>query len=1026
MLKSLKKMWALILSISVLIATQSAIPFVAHAADESVWDGSSIDTGWYDPDGTEFELTSAAQLAGLSELANRDTEPVSFEGKTVKLVCDIDLGDYDWDPIGSGTDFAGLFDGGNHTVKNINLANSSENYVGFFHTVNEGTIKDLTLDNVSVGSSKQVVGGLIAMSANATIDNCHVLNSELNATYYAGGLTAYHAGGFLDVSDSSFTNGSVVAGYYAAGVVAYFKEHGNSQIIHCLVDTSDSGMIKGTYYVGGVVGWTQRLGNTPSVIEDCVMKGNIQVNGRVYAVGGIVGADTTKSLYHKLTVRNCVSFADINVNSTYYSDSIAIGGIFGNMDPVPDTARDLYVALDYCDFYGTIQTSGSGLFMSGGITGWASYNTVNNANFGHVFGDKASWAGGIAGSTTRDRMRILNSYNAGQIDPSDADCGAFCGYHGYSNAEEDDNLFIISNGYNVGCINYNGSLQTEYAIGLQFWGAIHNTFWYRSEDTVPYAFIARYENTCQTPFKYDNLGSFYGDDLDINAALSSRIYHATVKDNTPPFNVTAETPSDKNLLTVLNDEAEVKDGYLHWVVYPEDDIADSVTAEAAIPEKVEAFAKVKDYKYPMLAHTSTVRFASEEDAEMGSPVLISSAVDNDDAKVYDAAYRTVVVNPRPEGSNTVRSVTVTDGYGREVEVRDNGDGTYSYTMPRTDAIVTVAYENNFEFLDQVTLTKTYLNKDNYTGAGQILNPQGVLEENVTFSIAPYAAFNREEGRLSTAIPAFSEASYTISTGDGTDLVDADLPDYTDAGIGDYWYEVNETAGTTAGVTYDVNTYYMHVVVSREGRNHGVSQVTLHKTAPSNDGTYTNDADDKTAGFTNTFGSGSLTVTKEIIGNFADRNKTFDIAVTLTAPTGKTVTGPITYGAETIDGGWTGSKLITLQLGKGDSVTFTNIPDGVTYTVKEADYSSEGYDNPRYAFDNGTETGDSVLTGTAWEENYASGTISDSADAVTVTNPKNATIDVGVVLENAPYIIIILMVVGFGVFMLVRRRRKIVE
>ena len=90
------------------------------------------------------------------------------------------------------------------------------------------------------------------------------------------------------------------------------------------------------------------------------------------------------------------------------------------------------------------------------------------------------------------------------------------------------------------------------------------------------------------------------------------------------------------------------------------------------------------------------------------------------------------------------------------------------------------------------------------------------------------------------------------------------------------------------------------------------------------------------------------------------------------------------------------------------------------------FRSDGYDIPQYVFDNDSETGDTVLTGAAWEENYASGTISDSADAVTVTNPKNATIDVGVVLENAPYVIIILMVIGFGIFMIVRRRRRIDE
>ena len=332
-----------------------------------------------------------------------------------------------------------------------------------------------------------------------------------------------------------------------------------------------------------------------------------------------------------------------------------------------------------------------------------------------------------------------------------------------------------------------------------------------------------------------------------------------------------------------------------------------------------------------------------------------------------------------------------------------------------------------EYLTKTTLTKTYKEKTGYDNAGSAVTTQGKLAENVVFTITPYNSFNRETGK--TDIPAFGTLT-PITVGSGSDEIEVTLPDYTNSGVGDYWYEVKETAGSSAGVAYDTNTYYMHVVVTRDDLvdpdNIGASQVTLHKTAPGNDGTYTNNEDDKTAGFTNEFSAGSLTVEKKISGNFADREKKFDIVVTLTAPSGKTVTGDIAYtGGNTIPGNWTGSKNITLSLGMNESVTFENIPDGVTYTVKENDYSGEGYDVPSYTFDKASETGDAVSSG-SWSETFASGTVSDSADTVTVENIKTATIDVGVILENAPFVLIILGVIGLGVFMFARRRKPMDE
>ncbi len=85
----------------------------------SVWDGVTYDFSWYKPNETEYTISSAAQLAALSiltndlsgedyaefvaELQNVPEEYLAlvdtFEGKTITLNTEIDLGGYDFLPI---------------------------------------------------------------------------------------------------------------------------------------------------------------------------------------------------------------------------------------------------------------------------------------------------------------------------------------------------------------------------------------------------------------------------------------------------------------------------------------------------------------------------------------------------------------------------------------------------------------------------------------------------------------------------------------------------------------------------------------------------------------------------------------------------------------------------------------------------------------------------------------------------------------------------------------------------------------
>lgn len=101
--------------------------------DYSVWDGTSYTFDWYEApvieDGvTTYTIAAASDLAGLCVLTNNlsasefsgitnnisaeDTGYIasvdSFEGKTIKLACDIDLADFDWMSISYPWDTANL------------------------------------------------------------------------------------------------------------------------------------------------------------------------------------------------------------------------------------------------------------------------------------------------------------------------------------------------------------------------------------------------------------------------------------------------------------------------------------------------------------------------------------------------------------------------------------------------------------------------------------------------------------------------------------------------------------------------------------------------------------------------------------------------------------------------------------------------------------------------------------------------------------------------------------------------------
>ena len=370
-----------------------------------------------------------------------------------------------------------------------------------------------------------------------------------------------------------------------------------------------------------------------------------------------------------------------------------------------------------------------------------------------------------------------------------------------------------------------------------------------------------------------------------------------------------------------------------------------------------------------------------------------AAIVNEDG---DAEENGVYVYETQYGVRASLYIDLSKVYGTTaVEGKEN---TYTLNL-------TAPEEPENDFLTSFTLDKDY--NDKYTANTKSTK----VNETVSFAITP----------VTTGAPAFDDNGvFTMTVADGAGSAEVDLPDVTDiTSVGEYWYEIEETAGTTAGVTYNDATYYLHLIVSYKDGEFGFSSAAIH-TTENGEG----DDDAKITLVSNSYGEGTLTVAQDTtVNGEASDEDAFTAEVTFTAPTGTTVTGEIKYGDLTIDPeDWdNGSVTVEIELKGGDTVLFENIPDGVTYTVEQTESNEDkGYTLDSVEFDNEDEDGDSVT------DLVASGTIGDLTDIVTITNSKTVPIDVGVILENGAFIILALGAIAAGVWLVISKRKKALD
>lgn len=248
-------------------------------------------------------------------------------------------------------------------------------------------------------------------------------------------------------------------------------------------------------------------------------------------------------------------------------------------------------------------------------------------------------------------------------------------------------------------------------------------------------------------------------------------------------------------------------------------------------------------------------------------------------------------------------------------------------------------------------------------------------------------------------------------------------------VGKYTYKLSETQGNVPGVTYDSELKLVVSCVNADANNPGSGfayYVGVHR------------GDDKSpAVFNNYYGKDGengndtvhkVTLTKDVKGEFADINKIFKFKVNLTMATNNSTAddykgASVTHSASDTHGSATSyltyGKDHYVYLKRGESVDIGNLPDGVKCTITEI--SSDDTDVTVYTT---TINGGSDITGTAERKYEGIAFVKGNTDQTAAyVNTREGSPDMGVILDNAPYIALLTIVAVGAVFMVIKKRRN---
>ena len=427
---------------------------------------ASVDTSWYEDGQTEFTISTEAQLRGLAELVNKQNK--LFSGCTVKLANDIVMDDSEsFTPIGLNRNrgFGGIFDGQNHTIKNMFIYNEINNenltglYVGLFGSAigknsTTTTIKNLIVENATViekcdesttiknvNQSTQGTAALVGYGKNIYIENCSVKDSNVSNDVLrtTGGLVGNLNGG--SISECKVIN-TKVNGILSEGLLSG------------VIDTV------GNPKTGPIV--------VDNAVKDVYVQGNVKGQDGSKFTGGLVGNSVDSNISNAIVGKDSIIEGDSNV-----------AGIVG------ENRGDIKNCFNSAKIVGKEYVAG----IATGI-GTELVKIENCYNLGEVDAKDNTDKMGALTYADNKIFNVANSYNLGTVKDLSGDKAQFNANDTYTNVAYNSENGIAAAEGTTGITGYTAAQFKDRTVvdALNANDGVEETVWYQNTENPDLAF----------------------------------------------------------------------------------------------------------------------------------------------------------------------------------------------------------------------------------------------------------------------------------------------------------------------------------------------------------------------------------------------------------------------------------------------------------------------------------------------------------------------------------------------------------
>lgn len=317
--------------------------------------------------------------------------------------------------------------------------------------------------------------------------------------------------------------------------------------------------------------------------------------------------------------------------------------------------------------------------------------------------------------------------------------------------------------------------------------------------------------------------------------------------------------------------------------------------------------------------------------------------------------------------------------------------------------------------------KKAINMTDAAGAGGVLGTisftvSGAQEGDLPDTPEEGAALGTDDQLASpTATATFARDAQGNLPTESDVTVNFDMTKFSAPGI--YYYRLTEQDPAISGLTTaPVYLLKARVINADESNPDGQSfKIDYAVLAPLAGG-------DKVDFIENDYTTYGLTVTKKLAGDFADYSDSFDFTLSFTDPDTEGHMASVTVRTGAAGSTLTGDgEVLTFENGRAsitetikadEMIEVTGLPEGTTYTIEE-----KGTDAAKYTTMWTTPTGNVLDTKTLADRTM------DAADtAITVTNTRDSVTPTGLMLDAAPYGVMLALAAGSGAVFFRKRRQ----